>query len=148
MTADREPAERIRCREVSRLLSGTNLSPDKERVVERLSRSLVSKLLCGPIAEAMARTDIGKNLGPEAAALERHRQAYRAANTSQALRTALWRLVVTNPIESSNGDGRRGGIELMRASRALGWGKGLVVFVAAPRGFRPIIEEVNDGVDR
>src|SRR5215204_1789894 len=65
MTADREPAERFRCREVSRLLSGTNLSPDKERVVERLSRSLVGKLLCGPIAEAMAPTDIGKNLGTE-----------------------------------------------------------------------------------
>jgi hypothetical protein len=48
MKADREPAERIRRREVSRVLGGTNLSPDEERAIERLSRSLVTKLLCGP----------------------------------------------------------------------------------------------------
>jgi glutamyl-tRNA reductase len=50
-------AERIRRCEVSRALAGMNLSPEKEEAVERLSRSLVGKLLRGPVALAGASVE-------------------------------------------------------------------------------------------
>ena len=53
------PAEQIRRREVSRILERMNLSPEEEEAVERLSYSLVVKLLLGPISEAIARRDSG-----------------------------------------------------------------------------------------
>ena len=53
----RDSAEQIRCREVSRILEKMDLSPEVEASVERLSYSLVAKLLLGPISEAMARRD-------------------------------------------------------------------------------------------
>ena len=54
---DRDSAEQIRRREVSRILEKMNLSPEEEEAVERLSYSLVAKLLLGPISEIMARRD-------------------------------------------------------------------------------------------
>ena len=50
-------AEQIRRREVSRILEKMDLSPEEEESVERLSHSLVAKLLLGPISEAIARRD-------------------------------------------------------------------------------------------
>jgi hypothetical protein len=50
-------AEQIRRHEVSRILEKMDLSPEEEEAVERLSYSLVVKLLLGPISEAMARRD-------------------------------------------------------------------------------------------
>lgn len=49
-----DSAEQIRHREVSRLLKKLNLSPDEEEAIERLSYSLVARLLLGPISEVMA----------------------------------------------------------------------------------------------
>ena len=48
-------AEQIRHREVSRVLEKMDLSPEEEEAVERLSYSLVAKLLLDPISDAMAR---------------------------------------------------------------------------------------------
>lgn len=48
-----ESAERIRCQEVSRALGRMDLSPEEETAVEQMSRSLVDKLLRGPISEVV-----------------------------------------------------------------------------------------------
>ena len=48
-------AEQIRHREVSRVLEKMDLSPEEEEAVERLSYSLVAKILLGPISEAIVR---------------------------------------------------------------------------------------------
>lgn len=53
-----DPAEQIRYREVSRALGKMNLSPEEEESIERLSCSLVAKLLLGPISEVMVRAEI------------------------------------------------------------------------------------------
>ena len=53
----RVSAEQLRRREVSRILEKMDLSPEEEEAVERLSYSLVAKVLLGPISEAMARRD-------------------------------------------------------------------------------------------
>jgi hypothetical protein len=50
----RDTAEQIRRREVSRVLRKMDLSPDEVEGVERLSCTLVRRILLGPISEAMA----------------------------------------------------------------------------------------------
>ena len=55
----RDGAERIRRHELSRALGKMDLSPKEEEAVERLSRSLVNKLLHGPISEIKARAEAG-----------------------------------------------------------------------------------------
>jgi len=50
-------AEAIRRREVSRALLAMNPSPEKEEAVERLSRSLVEKLLHVPVSKVGARVE-------------------------------------------------------------------------------------------
>ena len=55
----RDGAEQIRRHELSRALGKMNLSPEEEEAVERLSRSLVNKLLHGPISEIKARAEAG-----------------------------------------------------------------------------------------
>ncbi len=56
--AGQDSAEQIRRREVSRALKRMELSPEEEEAIERLSYSLVAKLLLGPISEVMARAEI------------------------------------------------------------------------------------------
>ena len=51
-------AEQIHYREMSRALGKMDLSPEEEEVIERLSYSLVTKLLLGPISEIMVRAEI------------------------------------------------------------------------------------------
>ena len=53
-----DSAEQIRRREVSRILKKMDLSPEEEEAIERLSYSLVTKLLVGPISEALTRAEI------------------------------------------------------------------------------------------
>lgn len=50
----RSEAERVRQHELSRFLKRLDLSEEERRVVEQLSRSLVNKLLHGPIADLKA----------------------------------------------------------------------------------------------
>jgi Glutamyl-tRNAGlu reductase, dimerisation domain len=57
MRPGQDSVERIRRHEVSRALKKVNLSPEGAEVIERLSRSLVGKLLSGPISEVMARAE-------------------------------------------------------------------------------------------
>ena len=47
-------AERVRARETERVLRKLDLAREQEEVVERLSRSLVEKLIKGPIEKATA----------------------------------------------------------------------------------------------
>lgn len=51
---DEARAERIRHREVLRAIGRMRLSPGKEEAIERLSRSLVARIVRGPISEAGA----------------------------------------------------------------------------------------------
>ena len=55
-----DSAEQIRHRELSRALAKINLSPEEKKVIERLSHSLVDKLLRGPISGARAHAEIRK----------------------------------------------------------------------------------------
>ncbi len=55
----RSEAERIRRHEVARTLKKGDLSTEEEAAVERLSHSLVNKLLHGPIAEIKALAESG-----------------------------------------------------------------------------------------
>ena len=55
---DQDSAEHIRRCEVSGALRKMYLSPEEEQAIERLSYSLVAKLLLGPISEVVARTGI------------------------------------------------------------------------------------------
>ena len=55
----RSEAERVRRHEVARTLKKADLSPEEEAAVERLSHSLVNKLLHGPIAEIKALAESG-----------------------------------------------------------------------------------------
>lgn len=50
-----DQVEQIRHREVARVLKKMSLSPEEEEAVKRLSHSLVTQLLTGPIAAARAR---------------------------------------------------------------------------------------------
>lgn len=55
----RGEAERIRSHEVARTVHKAGLSPEEEAAVERLSHSLVNKILHGPIAEIKALAESG-----------------------------------------------------------------------------------------
>lgn len=56
-TADgRRRAEEIRRREVSRALSGTDLTPEQREAVSLMSRSLVRRILEGPVAGILDRS--------------------------------------------------------------------------------------------
>jgi len=55
----RDGAEQIRRHELSRALKKLDLSPQEEESVERLSHSLVNKLLHGPIAELKVLAEAG-----------------------------------------------------------------------------------------
>jgi len=57
MTPGRNSVERIRRHEVSRALKKVNLSPEEAGIIDLLSRSLVRKLLDGPISEVVARAE-------------------------------------------------------------------------------------------
>lgn len=54
-----DDAERIRNHEVSRALNRMDLSPEEKETVEKLSHSLVNKLLHGPISEIKNRAGAG-----------------------------------------------------------------------------------------
>jgi glutamyl-tRNA reductase len=58
----RDGAERIRRHELSRALKRMELSPEEAAAVERMSHSLVNKLLHGPIQEIKARAEAGSPL--------------------------------------------------------------------------------------
>ena len=55
-------AEQIRRHELSRVLKDMDLSPEEEAALERMSRSLVNKLLHGPISELKALAEAGHPL--------------------------------------------------------------------------------------
>jgi glutamyl-tRNA reductase len=55
----RDGAEQIRRHEVSRALKKMEVSPEEEKSIERMSHSLVNKLLHGPIAELKALAENG-----------------------------------------------------------------------------------------
>jgi glutamyl-tRNA reductase len=55
-------AERIRRHELARALQRVDLSTEEAEVVERMSRSLVNKLLHGPISELKALAEAGHPL--------------------------------------------------------------------------------------
>ena len=80
MKPGQNSVERIRRHEVSRALKKVNLSPEEEEVIDLFSRSLVGRLLHGPISEVMecveAELSFRGRQGPEAPrSLERHRGA-------------------------------------------------------------------------
>ena len=58
----RDGAERIRHHELSRALKKMDLSPEEAAAVERMSHSLVNKLLHGPISEIKTRAEAGSPL--------------------------------------------------------------------------------------
>jgi glutamyl-tRNA reductase len=58
----RDGAERIRRHELARALQRMDLSPEEAEAVERMSRSLVNKLLHGPISELKALAEAGHPL--------------------------------------------------------------------------------------
>jgi glutamyl-tRNA reductase len=58
----RDGAEQIRRHELSRALKKMDLSPEEEAAVERMSHSLVNKLLHGPISELKALAEAGHPL--------------------------------------------------------------------------------------
>src|SRR5687767_12682583 len=53
MKPAQDTGERIRRHEVSRALQKVNFSPEQEEVIDLFSRSLVGRLLQGPISEVM-----------------------------------------------------------------------------------------------
>jgi Glutamyl-tRNAGlu reductase, dimerisation domain len=57
MKPGQNSVERIRRHEVSRALKKVNLSPEEEEVIDLFSRSLVGRLLHGPISEVIARAE-------------------------------------------------------------------------------------------
>jgi glutamyl-tRNA reductase len=59
----RDEAERIRRHELSRALRRMDLLPGEAEAVERMSHSLVNKLLHGPISEIKALAEAGHPLG-------------------------------------------------------------------------------------
>jgi glutamyl-tRNA reductase len=63
MWLGQDSAEQIRRHEVSRALRKIDLSPEEEEVIERLSRSLVDKLLHGPISTVIARAEVEISFG-------------------------------------------------------------------------------------
>ena len=63
MRLGQDSVEQIRRHEVARALKKVDLSPEVEEVIELLSRSLVGKLLHGPISNVMARAEVEISLG-------------------------------------------------------------------------------------
>lgn len=63
MRLGQDSAEQIRRHEVARALKKIDLSREKEEVIELLSRSLVSRLLHGPISNVMARAEVEISFG-------------------------------------------------------------------------------------
>lgn len=61
----RDEAEKVREHEISKALKRTDLSPEQAEVVEKMSRSLVNKLLHGPISEIKSRAESGPPETPE-----------------------------------------------------------------------------------
>jgi glutamyl-tRNA reductase len=59
----RDGAEQIRRHEVSRALKRTRLTGEEAEAMERMSHSLVNKLLHGPISEIKALGGAGHPLG-------------------------------------------------------------------------------------
>jgi glutamyl-tRNAGlu reductase-like protein len=57
MRPGRDTVERLRRHEVSRAIKKVNFSPEEEEVIDRFSRSLVGRLLHGPISEVMERAE-------------------------------------------------------------------------------------------
>ena len=77
MKPGQNSVERIRRHEVSRALEKVDLSPEEEEGIDLFSRSLVGRLLHGPISEVMERVEaelsFGSRPGQEApCGLERH----------------------------------------------------------------------------
>ena len=75
MKPGQNSVERIRHHEVSRALNKVNISPKEEEVIDLFSRSLVGRLLHGPIYEVMESVELsfGSRPGQEApCGLERH----------------------------------------------------------------------------
>ena len=58
----RDEADRIRRHELARALQRMDLSPEEAASVERMSHSLVNKLLHGPIQEIKASAEAGSPL--------------------------------------------------------------------------------------
>jgi glutamyl-tRNA reductase len=90
-----DSAEQIRRREVSRALRKVDLSPEVEaEAVERMSRSLVGRLLHGPISRVMARAEVeissGDRRSMEAiSGLKRHGGGVESRGTSPPRREVL-----------------------------------------------------------
>lgn len=61
----RDEAEKVREHEISKALKRTDLSPEQAEAVEKMSRSLVNKLLHGPISEIKSRAESGPPETPE-----------------------------------------------------------------------------------
>ena len=59
----RDEAERVRCHELARALNRLDLSPEEAEAVERMSYTLVNKLLHGPIQELKALAESGSPVG-------------------------------------------------------------------------------------
>jgi hypothetical protein len=57
MRLGQDSVERIRRHEVSRALKKVNVSSEEAGIIDLLSRSLVGKLLDGPISEVLARAE-------------------------------------------------------------------------------------------
>jgi glutamyl-tRNA reductase len=66
----RDGAEKIRRHELARALKSLDLSPEEAAAVERMSHTLVNKLLHGPIQEIKALAEAGAPL--ESAEVRRH----------------------------------------------------------------------------
>ena len=94
MRLGQDSAEQIRRHEVSRTLKRIDLSPDEEEVIERLSHSLVGKLLHGPISKVMARVEgeisFGGRRGAEApCGLEGHGDEPPRSETASRVRVPV-----------------------------------------------------------
>lgn len=61
----RDEAEKVREHEISKAMKRTDLSPDQAEAVEKMSRSLVNKLLHGPISEIKSRAETGPSETPQ-----------------------------------------------------------------------------------
>ena len=80
MKPGQNSVERIQRHEISRALEKVNLSPEEEEGIDLFSRSLVGRLLHGPISEVMERAESEFSFrgrpGPEAPrGVEWHRGA-------------------------------------------------------------------------
>lgn len=61
----RDEAEKVREHEISKAFKKSDLSPEQAEAVEKMSRSLVNKLLHGPISEIKTRAETGPSETPE-----------------------------------------------------------------------------------